>query len=279
MKPFGPALEEARELEKDARQIEAALRLEKDPALEAMLAKIRQTIEELKQPGLDMRRTMAKLSALDAAIAAQRRELNVAVADRQLQSLGSALAEAKPLEPAGRKLQESRFGQAAEELEKAGDASIPEGEAKTVEQLAGKSAKEMQAQGLEQLGKATETLAEGVKRGGKPLKEGTKGLAKRSATTNGDDGSTSSWRRSRNVSRIARTVARRATSSPKDSGRWPKPRRTSPRRSEIPAKPAPIRQRRRPGARNSHDPGRSDEAPGARRGGPIRKGSREPWRG
>jgi hypothetical protein len=179
LKPYAPALEEARELEKDALQIEAMARQEKDPVLDAMLAKIRQTIDELKQPGLDMRQTMAKISALEASIAAQKKELNVPLVDRELKALGSALVEAKPLEPTGRMLQEARFGEAAQELDKVGDEPLNEGEAATVEQLASKSAEEMKAKGLNELGKATQKLADGIKRkGGADVKEGSKDLAK-----------------------------------------------------------------------------------------------------
>jgi hypothetical protein len=176
--PFGPAVDEARRLEEHVRELEAIAREMPDPALDAMIERFRQTIAELKQPGLDARETMAKLSAHEAALDAQRRELNVAAADQELRSLGEALGEAAPLEPAGQSLRDARFDQAADQLEQAGDARIEEREALAVERSATRVGKEMRSKGLEQLGEATLKMAAGVKRGGESQKSGVKGLAK-----------------------------------------------------------------------------------------------------
>jgi hypothetical protein len=178
VRPFDPALQEAKKLEEDVRVLQAAASEMPDPVLDAMIERMQQTIAELKQPGLDMRETMAKLSALEAAIAAQQRELKVGAADRQLQSLGSALAEARPLEPAGKALQESRFDQAANELESAGAARIEDREARAVQARAAEAAKEMQAKGLERLGQAALKMANGVRQGGQSQRQGASELAK-----------------------------------------------------------------------------------------------------
>ena len=143
-----------------------------------MIERMRQTIAELKQPGLDTRETMAKISALEAAIAAQQDELNLAAADQELKSLGEALGEAAPLEPAGQALREARYDQAANHLEQAGDARIEDREARAVEQQATRVGKAMQSRSLERLGDATLRMAEGVKRGGESQRRGVKSLAK-----------------------------------------------------------------------------------------------------
>ncbi len=176
--PFAPALEEARQLEDHARLIEAAGLDLADPALQMMLADIRKTIAELKEPGLDMNATMAKLSSLEARIAAEKESLKVGVTDQKLRELGSALLEAKPLEAAGQKLQANEFAQAADQLDQVGDAALAPSEARALEASAGKSVKEMRQNGLEKLADATQKLAEGAKRGGKPIKQGTTDLAK-----------------------------------------------------------------------------------------------------
>ena len=111
-RPFEPAVKEARELEEPARQMEAAAQELQSPELKAIAARMRQTIDDLKQPGLDIRETMAKLSELQAFIAEAQQECDPEPVDRELQSLGEAMVEARPLEPAARALQEQQLERA-----------------------------------------------------------------------------------------------------------------------------------------------------------------------
>jgi hypothetical protein len=176
--PFAPAVEEANRLEAAVRELEAMAREMPDPALDTLIDHMRQVILELKQPGLNTLETMAKLSSLEAAIAAMQRELNIGAVDQHLQSLGSALMEAGPLEPSGQALRDARFDQAANELERAADVTIDEREARAVEQHATRVAKEMQAKGLNGLSEASLKMADGVRRGGAAQRQGVGGIAR-----------------------------------------------------------------------------------------------------
>ena len=56
----------------------------------------------MKQPGVDVREALAKLSEMQAAIAAQQAQYNVGLVDAQMQSLGEAMASTQALEAAGK---------------------------------------------------------------------------------------------------------------------------------------------------------------------------------
>ena len=55
-----------------------------------LVKQIRDKIEEMKQPGVDVREALAKLSEMQSAIAAQQALYNVGLVDSQMKSLGEA---------------------------------------------------------------------------------------------------------------------------------------------------------------------------------------------
>lgn len=176
--PFEPALAEARALEEPARQLEAAAIEMQSAALKSIAERMRQTIAELKKPGLDMRETMAKISELQAFIAEAQKEYDPEPVDRELQSLGEVMVEARPLQPAAQALQEQRLEKAARALEEARSASFDRAEAQAIGPRLDRSAAGMKTKGLERLGRATSRLAAGVKGDAESLKQGTQELAK-----------------------------------------------------------------------------------------------------
>ena len=177
-KPFEAAVHEAGVLEGQAQQIEAAARELQSEALKEMAERMRRTIDELRKPGLDMRATMAKLSDLQEFIAEKQKEYDSTMVDQELQSLGDAMLEAKPLEHSAKALKESQLEKAAQALEKARSASFDQREAQAVEPRVRQSAKDLKSKGLDLLSQATQRLAEGVKGDAESLKEGTRSLAK-----------------------------------------------------------------------------------------------------
>src|SRR5262249_27698857 len=105
------AAEDARasleELEEPARQ---------DKDLEKLVKHLMEKIEEMKQPGVDVKEALAKLSEMQAAIAGQQALYNVGLVDAQMRTLGDAMASTQALESAGHALQQDKFEKAAEEL-------------------------------------------------------------------------------------------------------------------------------------------------------------------
>jgi hypothetical protein len=171
---------EAKEFEENSlKQLDELAKNERDPKLEKLVEQLRKKVQEMKEPGIDVREALAKLSEMQAAIAQQQAQYNTGLVDGQLQALGAALTPADALEAAGQALQEGKFDKAAEELEKLEDPELDRKEAKAVEEKLKQVAEAMGEAGLGQLSDAASELAEGVKGGGKgKFKKATKTLAK-----------------------------------------------------------------------------------------------------
>ncbi len=177
--PQADILNEAQRIEEDLKEFEEMARQNGDKELQKLVQEIYQKVEEMKQPGVDQREALAKLSEMQAAIAAQQAQYNVGLVDGQLQALGTAMSSANALDGAGRALQEAKLEKAADELEKLEDPVIERKEAKTLEEKLKDVAKSMGEVGLGQLSDAVSELADGIKGGGKgKFQKATKVLAK-----------------------------------------------------------------------------------------------------
>lgn len=169
---------EADRLAESLQDLEEAARDENNKELEKLVEQLRQKIEEMKQPGVDEREALAKLSEMEAAIQAQQAQYNTAVVDGELQALGSAMSAATALEGAGKALQESKLDKAAKELEQLDDPQLDRKEQKVVEEKLKQVAKEMGEVGLGQLGGAVSDFADSLKGGKGKGKKATKVLAR-----------------------------------------------------------------------------------------------------
>jgi hypothetical protein len=180
--PLGPnpvLVEEAEWLDQNLQQLDALAQKEKDKDLEGLVKELREKVAELKQPGVDQREALAKLSEMQAAIQAQQAQYNIGLMDAQLSALGEAMTAAESLEATGKALMETKFDRAAEQLEKMEEPpDLDRKEAKAVEEKVKQVAQAMGAVGLGQVGGAATEMAEGLKEGhhGK-FRKGTKELA------------------------------------------------------------------------------------------------------
>ena len=149
-----------------------------DPEVEELLKELAEKIEELKQPGMDPKEALAKLSEMESALQEQQEQLNVQNTEAALQEIGQAISLAEPLEAAGQAMSQGEMEKAAEELEKL---EMPELDRKTekavteklnqVEQNSGNGAKT-------QLKQAVAQLAQGLSKGDRSkFKDGVEGLA------------------------------------------------------------------------------------------------------
>jgi hypothetical protein len=171
-------LAEAERLQESLQDLEEVARQEDNKELEKLVEQLREKIEEMKQPGVDEREALAKLSEMEAAIQSQQAQYNTAVVDGQLQSLGSAMSAAAALEGAGKALQETKLDKAAKELEQLEDPQLDRKEAKAVEEKLKQVAKEMGDVGLGQLSGAVSDFADSLKGGKGKGKKATKVLAR-----------------------------------------------------------------------------------------------------
>ncbi len=150
-----------------------------DPELEKLLKEMAVKIEELKQPGMDPKEALAKLSEMEASMQDMQKQMNDPQMDSQLQEIGKAMALAESLASAGQAMAKGEMDKAAEELAKL---EMPELDRKTekavtekLEQLKENSGNGAQKQ---QLLESLSQVCEGISQGDKSkFKDGTHGLA------------------------------------------------------------------------------------------------------
>jgi hypothetical protein len=109
---------QALRLEEGLEDLQKFNKEEKDPEVEKLLQQLAETLEQLKQPGVDPKETLAKLSQMEAALEAQQQQLAGPQMDAQMKQLGEALSLAEPLASAGQALEQGEYEKAAEEMER-----------------------------------------------------------------------------------------------------------------------------------------------------------------
>ncbi len=164
------AAEELKALEKFAQD-------EKDPELEKLVAEMKQALEELKRPDVDLREALLAMSQMQSALEQQQAKLNVGQVDAQLQSLGEALALAEPLAEAGQALSAGQLDKAAEELEKLEAPQLDRQTEKAVREKLDALARQMRDAGNTSLDKAAGEISQGLGGDGSRFKDGAKRLA------------------------------------------------------------------------------------------------------
>lgn len=176
--PLPGIVAEADKINEDLKQLDELAKNENNKELRELVQQLRDKVEEMKQPGVDSKEALAKLSEMQAAIQAQQAQYNVGLVDAQLSALGEAMTPAESLEAAGKALMEAKFEKAAEKLEKLEDPDLDKKEAKAVEEKMKQVAQAMGEVGLGQISTAATEMAEGLKGGhqGK-FQKGAKELA------------------------------------------------------------------------------------------------------
>jgi hypothetical protein len=169
----------ADQVRQDLLQLDELAKEEQNQELKDLVSKLKEMAEEMKEPGVDEREALAKLSEMQTEIAALQAQFNVGLVDGQLASLGAAMSASPALEGAGQALQEAKHDKAAEKLEELEDPEMTRKEAKAVEEKMKQVADAMGEAGLGQLSDAVSEMAEGLSDGkGGKFKKGTKKLAK-----------------------------------------------------------------------------------------------------
>lgn len=156
--PLDQVVAAAEDAEDSLDELEKAVANETDPKLKELMKQLRAKVEEMKQPGVEVREALAKLSEMQSAIAAQQALFNVGMVDAQMKSLGDAMAATQALESAGHALQQEKYSRAAQELDQA-DPKFDRKEAKALKEKLKQSAQAMGASGLGELGDVTDELA------------------------------------------------------------------------------------------------------------------------
>jgi hypothetical protein len=152
---------------------------EGDTEIEKLLKELAAKVEELKQPGVDPKEALAKLSEMEAALQDQQQQLAEQNVEAALKELGEALSLAEPLQSAGEAMSQGNMEKAAEEL---ANLEMPKLDRKTEKALTEKldqQAKKNPGKGSQRaLREATEQVSQGLTQGDRgKFKDGMKGLA------------------------------------------------------------------------------------------------------
>lgn len=176
--PLAEIMSTAADIEEDLNQFEELAKEEQNHELEKLVEMLREKVAEMKEPGVDLREALAKLSEMQSAIQAQQAQYNVELVDAQLESLGSGMSLSQALAEAGKSLVEAKFDKAAEQLEQLEEPPLERKEAKAVEEQMKKSAQQMGEVGLGNLADATSEMADGIKGGKGKFQRGARRLGK-----------------------------------------------------------------------------------------------------
>lgn len=133
--------------------------------LKELAEQLKEMLAEMKEPGIEERQAIAKLSEMQAAIAALQQQFDLEAMDAKLQSVGEALAPAAAMKAAADALQEGKYGKAAENLEKLDASQLSRKESRAVQEKLAKLTQNIEGGTPGELSDALSQLCEGLKDG------------------------------------------------------------------------------------------------------------------
>ena len=168
---------EADVVEEQIKELEKLAKEEMTPELDALVKELQMKAEEMKQPGVDVKEALAKLSEMQASIQQQQVQFNTGMTEESLKSVGEAMSAGESLNAVAKALMEGKLGKAAEELEKLENPKLDRKEMKAVTDKLQKAAEKMEEAGQASLSQATSEFCEGLKKCDGTCKGGAKKLA------------------------------------------------------------------------------------------------------
>jgi hypothetical protein len=151
---------------------------EADPEIEELLKQLAVQIKDLKQPGVDPRDALAKLSEMEAALQEKQQQLSDPATDAQIAAIGETLSLSEEMQAAGQAMAQGELDKAADELAKL---EMPKLDRQTEKAVTEKLDEIHQSQGSgsdrklrEAAGKASQGISQGNRN---RFQEGMEGLA------------------------------------------------------------------------------------------------------
>jgi hypothetical protein len=133
-----------------------------DPEVEKLAQEMKEAIEELKEPDVDQREALAKLSEMQAELAATVKALDVEQIDAQLEALAEALQVSDATEAASQALKADDYERAAGELEKIDASTMTKKQRDALAANMAKLAGNLVTGKKGQLGEAVQEVADGL---------------------------------------------------------------------------------------------------------------------
>ncbi|WP_254508220.1 hypothetical protein [Anatilimnocola floriformis] len=175
--PLDVVIAQAERAAAELTELEQYAEKEKDEDLKKLVKELAVAIEELKQPGTDVREALAKLSEMQAALQSEQAKRNPVSMDAQFQAVGEALALAEQLSEAGQALSAGQYEKAAEQLAKAEAPELDRATEKAVKEKLEKAAKQADSSGQNSLSNALSQMSSGLGNDRKGFSEGSQKLA------------------------------------------------------------------------------------------------------
>ncbi|GAA5505677.1 hypothetical protein [Novipirellula caenicola] len=150
-----------------------------DPELDELLKDLQLMVEQLKEPGMDPKEALAKLSEMEASLQEMQQKLDDPHAAEELQQVGDALSLSDAMAMAGQALSKGEMEKAADELEKL---EMPELDRKTEKAITEQLNKLNQDAGdgnqKKSIQEAATQISQGLSQGNRgKFSDGMKGLA------------------------------------------------------------------------------------------------------
>ncbi len=133
-----------------------------DPEIDSLIKELQAKANEMKEPGVDVREALAKMSEMQAALQAVAAQFNVAATDEQMKAIGEALQSAEALQQAGQALQDGKYEKAADELAKLENPKLDRKESRAVSDKLQKASESSAQSGLKKLSEAAKEMSEGM---------------------------------------------------------------------------------------------------------------------
>lgn len=162
--PLDEIVTEAEIVAEDLLKLVEELPEDHDPELDAFVKELLAKAAEMKEPGVDFREALAKLSEMQSALQAVAAELNVSATDEQMKAIGEALQSAEALQEAGKALQEGQYDKATEQLAKLDSPKLDRKESRAVADKLKQASQAADQKGLKKLGEAAKQTAEGLEK-------------------------------------------------------------------------------------------------------------------
>ena len=160
--PLDAIVTEAEIVVEDLEELLEQLPEDHDPEIDAIIKELLAKAEEMKEPGVDVREALAKLSEMQSALQEVAAQFNVGATDEQMKVIGEALQSAESLQEAGQALQDAQYDKAASELSKLDNPKLDRKESRAVADKLNKAAEAADKKGLKKLSDAAKKTAEGL---------------------------------------------------------------------------------------------------------------------
>ena len=167
-KPLGPlpgVVMAAEEIEKGLDELQAVAEEEQDEDLQELVQELREEVEAMKLPGVELKEALEKISEMQEKMAQEQAEYNESLMDAQLKSVGGAMMAASDFQGAGSKLEQQDYEAAAEELEQLEQVNLQRKEQKALQEKLASLSESSDQLGLGQLADTLSEMCEGLESG------------------------------------------------------------------------------------------------------------------